>query len=389
MLQAFCFAVVAFTSSQGVSSSPLQNPKVEASLSQDEIVLPVERKDGHFYVKAEVNGRPARFILDTCSSVNVLFPAAAKRLEVKDQVGDAHSSTDSTFLLVKEIKLGGASVKNESAYITEIPGLECDGLIGTPFLQHFSVTFDYDTSKITLRKSGTYKIHGDETTSELLYSSGVTLVPGQIFDQKGWFFLDIGNAGSTKISRWFVAKHDLLKRWPNSNEFVTGIGIDGNLKGRKAISTGYQVAGQSIGEGLVVLDSDDGVSLPETSTLGVLGFQDLQRLRFTLDYPAKKAYFTKSSAYNSHLFKDRSGLKIELSKGKQMVVSVTKNSPGDLAGLKIGDELLEIDGMGSSNTDSRFFTSSFKKPAGTEISVKYSRKGKVAEISFRLKNLAK
>jgi Aspartyl protease/PDZ domain len=382
--------------SLGIALLSLFQPQVEAKLPQSgQAVIPAERIGNYLKVKAIVNGKPLCLIVDSGAGLNVLTPNAAKIAGIEggqtvQASGAGAGITQARIVTVKEFRLNDAIVKNDTAVVLELPKvLNCDGLVGYSFLRHFATTFDYDTNTLTVRPSGSYKPSPDEVEGKLRVRNNHPQVAGQIAGESGWMVIDTGNNGTTSILKWLVEKGNLVKNWPVSEEYIVGKGTGGQIKGYAAVSPGFEISGVSIPKGQVTLDSSGVGAFADKDILANVGAEHIRRFRMTLDYIAQKAYFGKSKAYNSPLRVDRSGLRIDSMLDKQIVVGVVKGSPGDQAGVKVGDTVLEIDGKRAEETEPLLFGNNLRQPAGILVRLKISREGKVFDTTFKLEDLIK
>ena len=380
----------------GVALFSILQPQIEAKLPPSGVaIIPAERVGNYLKVNAVVNGKSLRLIVDSGAGLNVLTPNAAKIAGIEggqaiQASGAGAGVTQARIVTLKEFRLGDATVKGDTAVVLELPKvLNCDGLVGYSFLRHFATTFDYDANTLTVRVSGSYKPSAGEVEGKLRIRNNHPQVMGQIAGESGWMLIDTGNNGTTSILKWLVDKGNLVKSWPVSDEYIVGKGTGGQIKGYAAISPGFDISGVSIPKGQVTLDSSGVGAFADKETLANVGAEHLRRFRMTLDYIAQKAYFGKSKAYDSPLRVDRSGLRIDSMLDKQMVVDVVKGSPGDIAGVKVGDMVLEIDGKKAEEVEPMLFGSNLRQPAGTLVRLKISRQGKVFDTSFKLEDLVK
>jgi hypothetical protein len=371
-------------------------PQIEAKLPPSgEATISAERIGNYLKVNAIVNGKSLRLIVDSGAGLNVLTIEAAKIAGIEggqaiQATGGGSGVTQARIVTVKEFRLGDATVNGDTAVVLELPKvLNCDGLVGYSFLRHFATTFDYDTNTLTVRKSGSYKPSPGEVEGKLRIRNNHPQVTGQIAGVSGWMLIDTGNNGTTSILKWLVDKGDLVKSWPVSDEYIVGKGIGGQIKGYAAISPEFQMSGVSIPMGQVTLDSSGVGAFADKDILANVGAEHIRRFRMTLDYVAQKAYFGKSKAYNSPLQVDRSGLRVESMLSKEVVVGVVTGSPGDHAGVKVGDLVLEIDGKKSGEVEPLLFAYNLRQPAGTLVRLKISRDGRTFDTSFKLEDIVK
>ena len=106
-----------------------------------EIILPRGR-DGHYYLTAEVNGAPVRFVVDTGASDIVLSKADAGRIGIDPEelnylgrAATAKSETRTAFVKLDEIVVGNAVDHNVSAVVNE--GAMSQSLLGMGYLQRW------------------------------------------------------------------------------------------------------------------------------------------------------------------------------------------------------------------------------------------------------------
>ena len=106
-----------------------------------EIILPRGR-DGHYYLTAEVNGAPVRFVVDTGASDIVLSKADAGRIGIDPEelnylgrAATANGETRTAFVKLDEIVVGNAVDHNISAVVNE--GAMSQSLLGMGYLQRW------------------------------------------------------------------------------------------------------------------------------------------------------------------------------------------------------------------------------------------------------------
>ncbi|UOA31836.1 hypothetical protein DSM110093_01610 [Sulfitobacter sp. DSM 110093] len=106
-----------------------------------EIVLP-RGPDGHYYLTAEVNGAPVRFVVDTGASDIVLSKADAERIGIDPgelnylgRAATANGETRTAFVELDEIVVGNAVDYNVSAVVNE--GVMSQSLLGMGYLQRW------------------------------------------------------------------------------------------------------------------------------------------------------------------------------------------------------------------------------------------------------------
>lgn len=91
----------------------------------DKVARLPRNEDGHYYVKALVNGRPAKMVIDTGASAIGMSALHAKELGIEYKNGKpiristAGGKVDGFLVQLKSVSIGGLTVRNVSAAIHE------------------------------------------------------------------------------------------------------------------------------------------------------------------------------------------------------------------------------------------------------------------------------
>lgn len=103
-----------------------------------ELVI-ARNSDHHYYVDAQVNGRPIHFMVDTGASETALTEADAKQIGLTidpnnyEVIGDGASGmVRGQYIRLKSIDLGG--IRQDDARVVVVPGATVS-LLGQPFLE--------------------------------------------------------------------------------------------------------------------------------------------------------------------------------------------------------------------------------------------------------------
>jgi len=122
---------------------------------------------GHFEVEAEVNGQPARLLVDTGASHTVFATPSAERLGLHRTpssaraggVGSSDHATESTF--VDALRLGAVLLRDVAAWTFDLAhvnralaargGQPVDGAVGGDVLRPAEAVIDYARATLYLR----------------------------------------------------------------------------------------------------------------------------------------------------------------------------------------------------------------------------------------------
>lgn len=124
----------------------------------DKVEVPLQQRDGHFFVDASINGVGGiTLLLDTGASVCVLRPQAARQIGLPE---DSEKNTIVTMVsgvanapavTIDSLAVGEAQLNNVLANILEMPpGIDSDGLLGMNFLSRFDFFIDQDKAMLYL-----------------------------------------------------------------------------------------------------------------------------------------------------------------------------------------------------------------------------------------------
>jgi len=122
---------------------------------------------GHFELAAEVNGRPARLLLDTGASHTIFATPSAQRLGLQTApsteraggVGTSDHATETT--IIDELRLGGVRLQRVAAWTFDLDhvnralanqgGAPVDGALGGDLLRPAEAVIDYARAMLYLR----------------------------------------------------------------------------------------------------------------------------------------------------------------------------------------------------------------------------------------------
>lgn len=371
-----------------------QGPSADLG-GKSEIIVPATRVGNYFFVEAKINGQSLQLIVDSGAGLNVLTRAAADKLKVTGGIdvqanGIGKDTTPAKIVTIPEFSLSGATLRNEQFVVIDMPEvLRCDGLVGYSFLKHFATTFDYDKNEMRVADAKTFKPKAGTVASELKIHSNHPNVKAKIDGIEGWVVLDTGNNSSGTILKWLADKQGLGTKWKALPSTIVGRGVGGWVMGQPAITPEFDLAGVKAPSGNFTIDNSGAGAFADKDILANIGAEYLRRFTFTLDYPNKKAYFEPSAAYTNPFKVNRSGIRLDSVKGKFVVLSVIKDSAGDEAGVKTGDQVLSVGGNPVHETHPLLVSEPFNGPEGTRVELVLERDGKKMSVTVVLKDMLK
>jgi len=124
--------------SEGSDLSLPQLGMPEQQVSGSETRVPLAR-DGHFWIRATVNGVPHRFLVDTGATLTAISPDVAETAGLEPQplrqpvlLRTANGSVPAQVVTIGELKLGTVVARDLDAVVA--PGMEGTSVLGMNFL---------------------------------------------------------------------------------------------------------------------------------------------------------------------------------------------------------------------------------------------------------------
>lgn len=359
--------------------------------------VPFELVNNHIYAAGSIDGRPARFLVDT-GGMNLLTPAAARRFGLEGEgrlagrgVGD--ELVDVAFAHAREVRLGGAVLDKPVFVIMDlgklaaVEGYESDGLVGYEMFRRFGVTIDYAKRELVLVEHAKFAPPVDSHAVPFDLAERIPVVRGTLDGVTGRFSVDTGSRVSLSLHSPFVREHGLVARYRAAPEAVVGWGVGGPSRGRPARFGTLQLGELSI-EGVAgdLYTGDKGAfASPDLS--GNIGGGLLKRFTVAFDYEAKRMYLAPNAAFAQADPFDRSGLWLIGEGDALQVADVAADSAAARAGLRVDDRITAIAGEKVSARGLPEWRQRLRDlPAGTKLAVDYRRAGKSASTELVLAN---
>jgi hypothetical protein len=154
----FDIAIVAALGLLTLSGSPNHEAEKDYLSSPQQIyLLPIKIRDGRIYIRAQVNGRSAKLLVDTGSSSTTFSQKLVPNTN-KGCIGANHANSSiSAFRIAVRFTLGDAKLPEQrcsfrrSVLVGDFEFLDADGLVGLDILNLFqSVTLNFKDFMLVL-----------------------------------------------------------------------------------------------------------------------------------------------------------------------------------------------------------------------------------------------
>jgi hypothetical protein len=331
---------------------------------------PFEITNNKPFVRVTVNGSgPQSFILDTGNNAaSILARECADRLgltrgaEQKAQIGagagvDAGISTADrpiTYGVLGETLTVATPTVLTLGHVARLEGRRVDGLIGADFLARHVVTLDYAKSTITTQDPERYAPPAKATVVPLELDTGWPIVVGTVTPRGGGepiscrLIVDTGVRGVVTLFRPFSARNGLLDPQGGLRDRVTGAGAGGITRGDVGRLASLALGAATFADPVATFSRDTtGIFSLADPADGILGGELLRRHRVTFDCPHARLVLEPYANAPATFEYDASGLFLEIDdpeRAKIRVLAVGPDTPAAEAGLRVGDEVVSIDG---------------------------------------------
>jgi len=357
--------------------------------------VPFELVNNHIYARGSIDGKEARFLVDT-GGMNLLTPAAAVKfgLEAEGKLpgrGVGEETVDVAMAHAREVRLGDAVLDKPVFFVMDlgklpaVEGYASDGLVGYEMFRRFGVTIDYARHELLLAEPSKFAPPVGAHAVPFELAERIPIVQGTLDGVPARLSIDTGSRASLSVHAPFAREHGLVAKYAAAPESVVGWGVGGPARGRPARLGTLQLGDLAI-EGIAgdIFTGDKGAfASPDLSAN--LGGGVLRRFTVAFDYAAKQMYLAPNADFRRADAFDRSGLWLLAATDGLDVVDVAADSAALRAGLRPGDRISAIDGRAVDAGDLPGLRQRLREAAtGTTLAITYLREGRTAEASLVL-----
>jgi hypothetical protein len=396
------FSVTSESFGPALDASAYGPPKVTVAdfgiTGGKETTFPFHLYNNHIYADVSVNGKgPYQFIFDT-GGTNFVTPALAHELGLATQgqlqgggAGAAHM--DFGITKVASLQLGNATVKNQVFVVVPIEGMEpvegvkMPGMVGFETFHRFVTRFDYGKGEITLIMPDAFDPRDSGEPVPFTFNGNTIEATAYINGIKGNFTIDTGSRASVTLNAPFVAANHLNEG--KVIDSVNGWGVGGPTRGSATRGKTLQMGSLTINGPVTELSTDTAGAFADKALAGNIGAGILKHYVVTLDYAHQLMYLKPTSVAVADLDTyDRSGMWINQSASGFSVVDVTKGAPADQAGLKVGDEIVAVNGSAATSLKLYDLRQELRDDApGTVVALTVKRGGETKDVRITLRDL--
>lgn len=409
---------------------------------RDKIVIPFELTHNLIIMEVEVNDTKLNMLLDTGSDKSLLFsfPENDSILfyetrkvkinglgngEVLEAIISGHNKLKVKGYLDDNFEV--LLITDQDISLVNKLGIPINGIIGASFFKDYLVEINYQRQKvilyrnrqdIILKKTKKYTSKPIEIVGDKPYFK----ISSEINDEE---ILDIKLLMDTGLGDGlWLFENDSIRCNQKYITDILGRGLGGDIRGKKSRVETLELNNFKLNDALV--SYPDSLSFSQLDVVkgrnGSLGGEIIKRFNWFLDYENKKFYFMKNKYFDEPFNYNMSGIEVQhagsiwvsekLSFAKIItstnefaydnshdfkykfelkpifeIYSVRENSPAAIAGLKVGDMILSINGKKAYNYTIQKITNLFQSEDGKTIKMQIERDEKVIDVQFKLQKI--
>lgn len=329
--------------------------------------LPFEMVEDHLVIKLYINDQqPASFIFDTGAGMTVFDTHEAQQLGLQPSTQSTINgfSSSAAYDIVKGQSLTFSPtvrLNNVPFVLTDLSRLESaigcqfQGIIGYDLLRKYVVSLDYTAQKLRLHRKIKQVDHtGYRAIPFRMYNNisipqlevSIQLPNGEQFS--GLVFLDTGAGLTLSVNNPFAQKQRIRQKATQLYR-TDGEDLNGQSASEQLRIASLQLDTFVLEELPISLNQSDGGVSSMPSYLGILGATVLKRFDLILDYQNKTLYLRPNAHFQKPFHFPTVGFQMRKIEGQIRVSTIGKKSLAYQKGLRVGDQILSINGVDDSD----------------------------------------
>lgn len=324
------------------------------------------------YVSATIAGAPALALLDSGAGMTTLDAAFAREAGIKPDGKMAVSGAGGRGMAGVahhlDVTVGALTLRDVTALVIDLHqvsqqiGKPLTLVLGREVFDAAVVEVDFSNRRLSLHDPSAFTPPPIATVVPLrLARGGVRSVPISVEGRAPILVgFDLGDGGTLTLDQSYWAPEHLLEGRRTTTAMAGGVG--GLSEHRLGMLRSMDFAGIHFTDMPTWFTERDG--LPQT-----IGARVISRFHLWIDYPHDRLLAVAGrDAATAPFRKDRSGLGVIFAADRLHVVFVAPNGPATALGLRVGDDIVAIDGV---TIDHNFADSArvdwATQPAGTAM----------------------
>jgi PDZ domain/Aspartyl protease len=414
---------------------------------RNKTTIPFKFINNLIIIPIEVNGTPLNFLLDTGVKETILFSLDESNeikllnLEKMKFVGfgkkepfEGLKSSNNSFKIKKFINENHTIyiVLDQEINISYKVGIPVNGVIGSHFFASKPVKIDFRNRKITIFNNNSLL---EKNMANKYQKIPITIEEGKPYLQAS---IQMISETTSHLSKLLidVGNSDALWLFQNKKTSITipekhfddylGNGFSGDIFGKRGRIQALSIGGFKFNNPIVAIPDSVATNNLEmvANRNGSIGAEIIKRFAIVFDYKSNFIYLKKNQNFTTNFNYNTSGIEVQHD-GLQWIKStsvnrksnreglvfesesnsitkkldyefvlkpiygvfyVRKNSPADLAGIKMGDIIIKINGKSCNNLNLNEINEILKSIETQFISIELDRKGVKLKFNFKTQN---
>ena len=325
------------------------------------------------FIPARINGHPTTVLLDSGATSTVLDSqfATSNGLKVEGEMTAEGTGGTSTAGVVRgvNLELGTLSLHDVTAVAIDAAPIErqlghtAKIFLGAEIFQDTAVDIDFPHRRIAFRDPATLKIPSGSRVIPSVMEDGQQILTASLEGRPARLLLDLGNAGALALFPRFWEQQDFLGQRRTST--ALGGGFGGMHTEKIAMLRNLSIGGVDLPRVPVKLVGNESADARSSRLDGNIGMPVFSRFHLIVDRPHERLLLVPPLNVDTRFDTDRTGLTLQPTAAGFKIIYVAPGAPGDKAGLKVGDEVVSVEGAGK-NAEWRF------GPAGRKLLLRLS-----------------
>jgi len=360
--------------------------------------IPFDLYGNTIWLKVWVNDKgPNSFLLDSGAGATCIDSGLASKLGLQGEgivegrgVG---GSQVVSFCKIGSLKLKGVELLDQTIAVISLSqlyatlGKEIDGILGYDFLSRFVARIDYGDKSLSLYDPESYHYPEGMEVLDMEVTQNLPAIEAILDGEyEGKFLLDTGNSGGLVLHRSFIQQNRILNHIKKKVEKSFG-GVGGCGRGFMAKMKSLTIGSFTVREPITLLVTNGEGIFGSEDLAGNIGGEILKRFTLVLDYSRGKVGFEPNQTFGLPTQYNRSGMGVTIKEGKLIVREILKGSPAEAKGVRVGDQIMEVNGLKVTPRSLQGITEIFQGQAGTKVNLELVRDGKPIKVKLILKDI--
>jgi len=290
-------------------------------------------------------------------------------------------------------------LKEEFDYLSQGLGTQVHGLLGYDVFDSFVVEIDYKGQKVNLYDPKHYrskrrdKLLKKYSVIELEIERRKPFINAIVVDDNNQNIdarLLVDSGASHAISL-FRSADNRLEIPDNSLYTFIGVGLSGDIYGNIGRAKRFVLGNYKFKKPLVTYPDEESVNITnyENDRSGSMGADILKRFTVIFDYHGKEMLLKPNSSFNNDFKYNLSGIDVttpipDLSIFE--IAKVRKGSPAWIAGLEVGDQIITINGIETTEYKLSNIVQMLQSRDGRKLTVGIRRQNQIISAKFTLED---